>query len=71
MAEFIAPIESDLGLVGQVLRFVNSSYFGFSREVASVKQAVTLVGMRTIKKLCPVERGVAPRYSIPSAGGFS
>ena len=49
LAEFIAPIESDLGLVGQVLRFVNSSYFGFSREVASVKQAVTLVGMRTIK----------------------
>ena len=27
LAEFIAPIESDLGLVGQVLRFVNSSYF--------------------------------------------
>ncbi len=49
LAEFVAPIESDLGLVGQVLRFVNSSYFGFTREIASVKQAVTLVGMRTIK----------------------
>ena len=49
LAEFVAPIESDLGLVGQVLRFVNSPYFGFSRKVASVKHAVVLVGMRTIK----------------------
>jgi HD-like signal output (HDOD) protein len=48
-AEFAVPIESDPGLVGQVLRFVNSSYFGFSREISSVKLAITLVGIRTIK----------------------
>jgi len=48
-AEFAVPIESDPGLTGQVLRFVNSSYFGFSREIASVKLAITLVGIRTIK----------------------
>ncbi len=48
-AEFAVPIESDPGLTSQVLRFVNSSYFGFSREVASIKLAVTLVGIRTIK----------------------
>ncbi len=47
--EFSVPIESDPGLTGQVLRFVNSSYFGFSREIASVKLAITLVGIRTIK----------------------
>jgi len=48
-AQFAMPIESDPGLAGQVLRFVNSSYFGFSREVSSVKLAITLVGVRTIK----------------------
>lgn len=48
-AEFAAPIETDPGLTAQVLRFVNSSYFGFSREIASVKLAITLVGIRTIK----------------------
>ena len=48
-AEFAAPIESDPGLAGQVLRFVNSSYFGFSKEISSVKLAITLVGIRTIK----------------------
>ncbi|HEY2412389.1 MAG TPA: HDOD domain-containing protein [Pirellulaceae bacterium] len=47
--EFAVPIESDPGLTGQVLKFVNSSYFGFSREISSVKLAITLVGIRTIK----------------------
>ena len=48
-SEFAVPIESDPGLTGQVLKFVNSSYFGFSREISSVKLAITLVGVRTIK----------------------
>ncbi len=47
--EFAVPIEADPGLTGQVLRFVNSSYFGFPREISSVKLAITLVGIRTIK----------------------
>jgi HD-like signal output (HDOD) protein len=47
--EFAVPIEADPGLTGQVLRFVNSSYFGFSREISSVKLAITMVGIRTIK----------------------
>ena len=48
-AQFAQPIEADPGLTGQVLKFVNSSYFGFSREINSVKLAITLVGIRTIK----------------------
>src|SRR5436190_19128879 len=48
-SEFAVPIEADPGLTGQVLRFVNSSYFGFSREISSVKLAITMVGIRTIK----------------------
>lgn len=47
--EFAVPIEADPGLAGQVLKFVNSSYFGFTREIASVKLAITMVGIRTIK----------------------
>ena len=48
-AEFAVPIEADPVMTGQVLRFVNSSYFGFSREISNVKLAITLVGIRTIK----------------------
>jgi HD-like signal output (HDOD) protein len=47
-AEFARPIEADPGLMGQVLKFVNSSYFGFSREIVSVQQALTLVGTRAV-----------------------
>ncbi len=46
--DYARIIESDPGLMGQVLRFVNSSYFGFAREIASVQQAITLVGVRQI-----------------------
>ena len=48
-SEFATPIEADPGLAGQVLRFVNSSYFGFAREISSVKLAIQLVGIRTVK----------------------
>jgi len=48
-AEYAVPIEADPGLASQVLRFVNSSYFGFSREISSVKLGITLVGTKTIK----------------------
>ena len=47
--EFAVPIESDPGLAGQVLRFVNSSYFGFANEISSIKLAISMVGIRTIK----------------------
>ena len=47
-ADYAKPIEADPGLLGQVLKFVNSSYFGFSKEISSVQQALTLVGVRSI-----------------------
>ena len=47
-AEFARPIEADPGLMGQVLKFVNSSFFGFSREITSIQQALSLVGTRAI-----------------------
>ncbi len=47
--EFAVPIESDPGLSGQVLRFVNSSYFGFAREISTIKKGIALEGIRTIK----------------------
>ncbi len=48
-ADYGVPIEADPGLAGQVLKFVNSSYFGFSRKISSVKVGISLVGVRTIK----------------------
>lgn len=46
--QFAKPLESDPGLSGQILKFVNSSYFGFTREISSVKMAINLVGIKSI-----------------------
>jgi len=48
-AVLAVPLESDPGLVSQVLRFVNSSYFGFAREISSIRAAISLVGVQTIE----------------------
>jgi HD-like signal output (HDOD) protein len=48
-AEFAVPIEVDVGLTGQILRLVNSSYFGFAQKISNIKMAIYMVGIRTIK----------------------
>jgi len=67
--EFAAVIEADPGLTGQVLRFVNSSYFGFSREISSVKLAITMVGVRTIKNFS-LWNAVFSLMPNPKCGAF-
>jgi HD-like signal output (HDOD) protein len=48
-AEFARPIEADPGLTSQVLCLVNSSYYGFAQEISSVKLAISMVGVRTVR----------------------
>jgi HD-like signal output (HDOD) protein len=67
--EFAVPIEADPGLASQVLRFVNSSYFGFSREISTVKLAITLVGIRTIKNFA-LWSAVFSLIPNPKCGAF-
>ncbi len=68
-AELAIPIETDPGLTGQVLRFVNSSYFGFSREITSVRLAITLVGVRSIKNFA-LWSAVFSLMPNPKCGAF-
>jgi HD-like signal output (HDOD) protein len=68
-AEFATAIESDPGLATQVLKYVNSSYFGFAREISSVKLAITLVGVRTIKNFV-LWSAVFSLVASPKCGPF-
>jgi len=68
-AEFALPIEADPGLTFQVLRFVNSSYFGFRNEISNVKQAITLVGVRTVKNFV-LYSAVFSLIPDPKCGSF-
>lgn len=69
IAEFAQPIEGDPGLTSQVLRFVNSSYFGFSQTISSVKMAINLVGMRAIKNFA-LWNAVFSLMPNPKSGPF-
>lgn len=42
-------IELDPALAGRIVRLSNSSLYGLSREVSSVRQAVVMLGLRNVK----------------------
>lgn len=44
-------IMSDQSLAAKVLRLVNSAYYGIRNKVASVKQAIVILGFNTLKSL--------------------
>lgn len=44
-------VESDPGMCANVLKMVNSSFFGFCQKISSPQQAVTLLGLNTLRSL--------------------
>jgi HD-like signal output (HDOD) protein len=44
-------IEQDIGMSAQILKLVNSSYFGVSKHIENVPHAVALLGLETVTSL--------------------
>ena len=44
-------ISNDIGLTARVLKLVNSAYYGFPKQISTIKQAITILGFTTIKGL--------------------
>ncbi len=51
MDEVAAVVEKDPGLSTRILRMVNSVYYYFSQEVYTVHQALTLLGLDTVRNI--------------------
>ena len=68
--EYAKPISADLGLSTQILRFVNSSFFGFGHQITSIQMALTLVSVRTIRNFV-LWNGLFAMFSNPRSGPFS
>lgn len=49
--EFEAVVEPDMALTANLLRMANSAYFGLSRRIGSVREAITLLGVRRVFEL--------------------
>jgi len=67
--DLVRPIEADPGLSAQVLKFLNSSYFGFQNAISNVRHGITLVGIRVVKNfvLWKAVFSLIPKSKI---GGF-
>lgn len=55
----VRAIESDASLTVNILKMINAPYYGFSRKIASISQAVTLFGTQIIY-------GLVIKYCIES-----
>jgi HD-like signal output (HDOD) protein len=63
MARVSALVSADVGLGAAVVKTVNSPYFGLGRQVASVQQAVTYLGLAAV---FGIVTGALLRRSFPS-----
>jgi putative nucleotidyltransferase with HDIG domain len=63
-------IETDMGLITSVLRLVNSSLYGISGGVPSIRQAIVLLGFNAIRNLVCVH-GISDYFQQTSAGKFN
>jgi c-di-GMP-related signal transduction protein len=50
IGELDSIIRQDVSLSYKLLRFINSAYFGLFQEIRSIRQALTLVGIRELRK---------------------
>lgn len=48
-------IREDMAMAGQVMKLVNSSFFGLAREIETLEEAVTYLGVKTIGSLILVK----------------
>lgn len=51
MSEIESIIDTDASLSFNVLRFINSAYYGFRHKIASVKQALSLLGLNGVRNV--------------------
>jgi putative nucleotidyltransferase with HDIG domain len=49
--EVVGLIATDQALVSSFLKLVNSAFYGFSRRITTLKQAVTLLGFRSVRNI--------------------
>lgn len=50
-AELERIILHDPAITAKILRFANSAYFGFSREIETISRAITLIGHKELRNL--------------------
>lgn len=60
--DMVEVLGTDPGMVGDVLRLANSAFFGVTKQIDSLKQATTLLGVKRVRSL------VIGRYMVDQVG---
>lgn len=69
--DLAAVISADQALTAQILRLSNSPYYGYARRINNVREAVILLGMRTVRSVA-VSSAIIDAFKLPdSVGDFS
>lgn len=63
-------VTQDIALVAKILKLVNSPYFAFSRKIENIHQAITLLGVETLKSLI-LSTHLFTVYDSSQVPGFS
>lgn len=67
--ELAGKISNDQALAAKTLRLANSSFYGMSRQVTSIADATTILGLRTLHSVATAA-GVAGNFSSVRCPGF-
>jgi putative nucleotidyltransferase with HDIG domain len=64
-------ISSDQALTSKLLKLSNSAYYGYARRISNVREAVILLGMRTVRSVA-ISSAIIDAFQVPelARGGF-
>ena len=64
-------ISSDQALTSKLLKLSNSAYYGYARRISNVREAVILLGMRTVRSVA-ISSAIIDAFHVPELerGGF-
>lgn len=51
LAVISSIVEQDPAVVAQIMRQVNSAFFGFNRQISDLKEAISLLGVRNLRSM--------------------
>ncbi|GMV86760.1 MAG: hypothetical protein AMXMBFR80_26150 [Dehalococcoidia bacterium] len=65
-------ISSDQALTSKLLKLSNSAYYGYARRISNVREAVILLGMRTVRSVA-ISSAIIDAFKLPEvdSGGFA
>ncbi|MFB6345835.1 MAG: HDOD domain-containing protein [bacterium] len=67
--ELEQAIKMDQSLSAKILRFANSRYYGYERQVTTLEKAIQLLGFNTIRSVV-ITHSVEDNYSAPEIPAF-